>query len=194
MTPTSLNRAFGFLAACAATACLTLASPASADVSKMIRMCEGQKLCPYFLPQLPVPPGWIIDEAATHKMRMTVLVPEGSDYARADALIYAKAFYNYDKTTVDQRVARSNDHWMQQVKDAKIVRLSDISGSRPGVPFQLFQYTNPGQAYQSAEIVAFGEDTDKEGNLYGVQVVLTARSELALAATKDTLFAVLKNY
>jgi hypothetical protein len=176
-----------------AAACLMAATPSSAEVRKMMKICAG-KLCPVFLPQLRVPSGWTVDTAASSKMDVIVLVPKGFDYARAEAVIYARAFYNVKKDTVDQRVAESNRDWMEKVKDAKITRLEDVEGSKPGAPFQLFQYSNPGQASQSAEIVAFGEDTDKEGNLYGVLVVLTALSEQAMTRNKGNLLSVLKDY
>lgn len=180
---------------CALVGCLgpALAPPASADIRKTMKMCDG-KLCPIFLPALRVPEDWTVDQAASNKMGLLILVPRGSDYQGAEALIYARAFHNTEKTTVEQRVAESNARWKKQVEDARIERLEDVAGSRSGNPFQLFHYSNPSSADQAAEIVAFGEDTDKEGNLYGVQVVLTARSEKALAANKDVLIAVLKAY
>ena len=196
MSHTAPGRAFTLLTAVAilaATLGMMVAQPAAADIRKMMKICDG-KLCPVFLPELPVPSGWTVDKEASGKVDVVVLVPQGSDYARAEAVIYARAFYNDQKDTVDKRAAKSNRDWMNKVKDAKITRLEDVAGTEPGVPFQLFQYSNPGEAYQSAEIVAFGEDTDKEGNAYGVQVVLTALNEQALARNKGNLLAVLRDY
>jgi hypothetical protein len=177
--------------AISAAVCL-MAQPASADVRKIMKICE-KKLCPVYLPQLPVPAGWTVDTAASGRMDVLVLVPKGSDFARAEAVIYGRAFHNAARETVEQRVAESNRDWKTKVKDARITRLEDVAG-KAGVPFRVFQYSNSGLESQAAEIVAFGEDTDKEGNLYGVQIVLTALDQRALLRNKEDLLTVLKDY
>jgi hypothetical protein len=187
------SKTFGVTAFLLAMTCLIAVPPASAEVRKMMKICDG-KLCPVFLPQLSVPQGWTVDTAASSKMDVIVLVPRGYDYARAEAVIYARAFHNHKKDTVDKRVAESNRDWMAKVKGARITPLGTVAGSKPGIQFQVFEYINPGQAHQAAEIVAFGEDTDKEGNLYGVQVVLTALSEEALSRNKGNLLGILEDY
>lgn len=176
-----------------AVACLMSATLSSAEVRKMMKICNG-KLCPVFLPQLPVPAGWTVDTAASGKMDVMVLVPKGYDYNAAEAIIYGKAFYNAEKKTVDTRVAESNRDWLSKVKGARITPLGTVAGSRPGIQFQIFEYINPGHTSQAAEIVAFGEDSDGDGNDYGVQIVLTALSEKALERNKDNLLTVLQDY
>lgn len=182
-----------FLAAGVALSALAFTATAQADVKKIVKSCEAG-LCPLFLPELKVPAGWQVDTEASDANGIVVLVPRGTRFGDAEALIYAKAFYNARKQTIDDRVKQSNDDWLANVTDARIKRLDDVTPSRPNAPFQLYRYDNPSKGQQSAEIVAFGEDVDKEGNTYGVQVVLTALTEEGLARSEAQLLEVLKDY
>lgn len=181
-------------AAAALTAFAFFTAPdAQADVRKIMEICEGG-LCPVFLPELPVPAGWRVDEDASKANGIVVLVPDGSRFGNADAVIYARAFHNAGKRTIESRVEESNRRWLGAVKDARIERLADIAAKPNAVPFQLYRYSNPSTAQQSAEIVAFGEDTDKEGNPYGVQMVISAMSEAQLDRHKAVFLDLLKAY
>lgn len=179
-------------AAIALTAFVTVPG-AQAGVRKVMEICEGG-LCPVFLPELPVPDGWQVDDDASKANGLVVLVPAGFRFGNADAVIYARAFYNVQKRTIESRVEESNQRWLGAVKDARIERLTDIAAKQKRVPFQLYRYSNPSTAQQSAEIVAFGEDTDKEGNPYGVQMVITAMSEAQLDRHKAVFLDLLKAY
>ena len=166
---------------------------AQADIKKMVQTCNAG-LCPIFLPELPVPAGWRVDDEASKANGIVVLVPEGSSFGDAEAVIYARAFYNAEKRTIESRVEESNRHWLDAVKDAKIERLADIAARQPDVPFQLYRYSNPSTEQQTAEIVAFGEDTDKDGNPYGVQMVITAMGEAQLDRHRAVFLDLLKAY
>jgi hypothetical protein len=181
--------ALGMLAAFS----LIQAEPASAEIKKIMLVCSG-KLCPRFLPQLPKPAGWSVDEEGSKANHVPVLVPTGYDYASAEAVIYGTAFFNSDKRTIESRAETSNKDWLSRVKDAKIDRLADVRRQKGGPAFAVFRYHNPSRAQQAAEMVAFGEDTDKEGNLYGVQIVVTAADDAALAHNQAAFFEVLKEY
>jgi hypothetical protein len=169
------------------------ALPASAEIKKVMLVCS-KKLCPIFLPQLPKPAGWSVDQATSEANKVSVLVPTGSDFASAEAVIYGRAYFNSDKSTIESRAKTSNDKWLASVKNSSIERLADVARDKGGAAFQVFRYKNPGNAQQASEMVAFGEDTDKEGNLYGVQIVVTAAGEDALANNRAAFFAVLKGY
>lgn len=178
----------------AAAIALSLAAPsAHATVKKMVQSCDAG-LCPIFLPELPVPAGWQVDDAASKANGVVVLVPAGFSFGDAEAVIYARAFHNAEKRTIASRVEESNSHWLGQIKDAKIERLADISGQQQAVPFQLYRYSNPSTSQQTAEIVAFGEDTDRDGNDYGVQMVITAMSEANLDKYRSVFLDLIKAY
>ena len=168
-------------------------SPATAEIRKLIQSCPG-KLCAYYLPDLPKPKGWIVETEATDANRIAVLVPAGTDFSSAEALIYGRAYLNTEKTSVEARAATSNEKWIAAAKGAKIERLPDAIRAKGGTPFQVFHYLNPENAQQKAELVAFGEDVDKEGNAYGVQIVLTTGSEAALKKNEAAFLGILKKY
>ena len=182
-----------------AAACLTLAGlaaalapSASAEVKKVMLQCEG-KLCPLFLPQLAAPAGWSADEKASEANKVSVLVPAGSDFHTAAAVIYARAFFDAEKTTIQDRVETSNKKWLEIEKGAKIERLPDIARAK-GAAFEVLHYVNPKNAQQKAEIIAFGEDTDKDGNAYGIQIVLTTTGEAALKKNQAAFMSLVKGY
>ena len=182
------------LAALATTALLlaALAPPACAEVQKVMLQCEGE-LCPLFLPQLTAPTGWNADEEASQANKVSVLVPAGSDFHSAAAVIYARAYFNADKTTIQDRVETSNKKWLEIAKGAKIERLPDVARAK-GAAFEVFHYVNPKNAQQEAEIIAFGEDTDKDGNAYGIQIVLTTTGEAALKKNQAAFMSLVKGY
>lgn len=172
---------------------LALAPNAQAEVKKMMQVCDAG-LCPVFLPELPVPSGWQVDDEASKANGLVVLVPNGSRFGNADAVIYARAFYNIERRTIESRVEESNQRWLGEVKDARVERLDDIAARQKNPPFQLYRYSNPSTKQQSAEIVAFGEDTDKEGNPYGVQMVISAMSETQLDTHRTVFLDLIKAY
>jgi hypothetical protein len=176
-----------------ATVNLIQAAPASAEVKKFMLLCSG-KLCPLFLPMLPKPAGWSDDQEASKANHVSVIVPTGFDYGSAEAVIYGRAFYKSDKSTIESRAETSNSNWLSRVKDARIERLADVRRQKGGPAFAVFRYHNPGNAQQASELVAFGEDKDKEGNLFGVQIVLTTASDQALANNERAFLDVLKDY
>lgn len=169
------------------------ADPASAEIKTFMLQCAG-KLCPLFLPELPKPIGWSTDQEGTAANHVSVIVPAGYDYSSAEAVIYGRAFFNSDKSTIASRAEASNKNWLSRVKDAKIERLADVKRQKGGPAFAVFRYSNPSNPQQASEMVAFGEDNDKEGNRYGIQIVLTTASDGALADNEKAFFTVLKNY
>lgn len=184
-----------FVAACAMLAAFVVmtATPGSAEIKKVMLKRLG-KLQPLFLPQLPTPAGWSFHQSTSGVFRVTVLVPTGSDFRSAEAKIYGVADYNADKTTIDSRARNGNDTWLSNGMNRSVERLADVARDKGGPAFQVFRYRYPSDARQTAEIVAFGEDTDKEGNLYSVQIVLSAKGDKGLADNKDAFVTVLKNY
>ena len=181
-------------AAClvAASLAAALAPPASAEVKKVMLQCAG-KLCPLLLPQLAAPTGWRADEEASQAQQVSVLVPAGADFGSAEALIYAKATFSTEKQTIHERAEISNKQWLVSEKGAKIERLPDVPHAK-GAAFEVYRYLNPTNAQQRAEIVAFGEDTDSDGNAYRLQIVLTTTGEAALKRNEATFLSLLKGY
>src|SRR6266513_395070 len=81
------SQAIAFLAA-ALIACAS----AHAEVQKFLNPC-GQQLCASYQLVLTPPDGWAIDKQANRQNKIQVMVPNGTNFATADPLIYVEVFY-----------------------------------------------------------------------------------------------------
>ena len=179
-------------AAAIAFALLACSGAARAEVQKFIIDCGG-KLCPRYQINLTPPQGWVLDARATWHNKIQMMVPKGTDFASAPALIYVQVFYHRDKSQTLADFARvSNDHWRAQVKDAKITELPavDRANGKPG--FLRFAFENPSKAQQAYELGAFGIDNDKDGNEFVLDVVMTGADKAALERAEQDYVAFLK--
>jgi len=175
-----------------ALAAVLSAGGAQAEVQKFIRSCDG-KLCPYYRIVLTPPDGWIIDEAATKKNDVQIIVPKGKTFGNAPALIYVQVFYHRDKRQTLAKFAEvSNDRWRARVKDAKISPLPAIERANGKPGFLRFAFENPGKAQQAFEVGAFGIDSDKDGNEFVLDVVMTGLNKSALDNAEKDYIAFLK--
>jgi hypothetical protein len=176
-------------ALCAATLGLV---PARAEVQKFMATCNGQ-LCPYYRLVLTPPSGWEIDEQATKENNVQVIVPKGSDFSNAPALIYVQVFYHPDKKqTLEDFAKVSNARWQAEEKNAKITALATVprANGKPG--FLRFAFDNPDKPQQAYEVGAFGIDNDGDGNEFVLDVVMTGAEKAALAKAENDYIAFLK--
>jgi hypothetical protein len=185
-------RRFRLTAIALAGALLAFAGAARAEVLKFIDTCGG-KLCPYYQLVLTPPQGWVIDEQATKQKKVQILVPKGTDFGSAPALIYVQVFYHANKQQSLADFARvSNERWRAHVKDAKVTELAAVprANGKPG--YLRFAFENPSRAQQAHEIGAFGIDADKDGNEFVLDVVITAGSKQDLDRADKDYVAFLK--
>jgi hypothetical protein len=168
----------------AAVVALPLAlQPAQADVQKFLNICrsdEDTKLCPSFALTLTPPQGWVEDKAASKQHGVQVLVPNGKSFGNAEALIYVKVSARQEKQELTDFIRVSQERWRKGARDSKITPLAEVARQNGKPPFLPFRYETPSLAQQAHEIVAFGVDSDKEGNDYVLMVVMTGRSKKAL--------------
>ena len=169
-----------------AFALLAGAGAARAEVQKFVVNC-GAKFCPYYQITLTPPHGWVLDARATWHNKIQVMVPKGTDFSTAPALIYVQVFYHPNKSQTLADFARvSNERWRAQVKDAKITALPAVKRANGKPGFLRFAFENPSKAQQAYELGAFGIDTDKDGNEYVLDVVMTGGDKGAIdRAEKD---------
>jgi len=159
--------------------------PAGAEVQKFMNICgkaeQGVRLCPSFALVLTPPGGWVEDKAASRQNGVQMMVPKGKTFRDAETLIYVKVSHHQDKNQpLADFVRVSQDRWRAAVPDTKIGNLPELARKDGKPPFLLFEYENPSRAQQSHERVAFGLDTDKDGNEYVLTVVMTGRSKKGL--------------
>jgi hypothetical protein len=162
------------------------AGSARAEVQKFLSVCD-RKLCPYFHIVLMPPHGWVVDAEATRINRLQIIVPAGKNFATAPALIYVQVLYHRDKQQSLADFARvSNERWRAHVKGAKISELPAVTRTNGKPGFLRFAYQNPSKMQQAYEFGAFGIDSDKDGNEFVLDVVMTGADKTALdRAEKD---------
>jgi hypothetical protein len=177
-------------AACAAP--MFCSAPARAEVQKFLNPC-GQHLCASYQLALTPPDGWAIDKQASRQNRIQVMVPNGTSFATADPLIYVEVFYHRDKQQTLADFARvSNARWVTANAKAKISELAPVERSDGKPPFIRFTFDNPDKAQQAYEIGAFGIDSDKDGNEFVLDVVISGSSKEALERADAAYMSLLK--
>ncbi len=169
----------------AAVAALLAAAPAKADIRKIVHLCGEQgaqaRLCPSFELALTPPAGWVQDKAATRANGVQVLVPQGRTFGNAEALIYVRVSLRENREQpLAEFVRVSQQRWRNAVPDTRIAGLADAARGAGKPPFLVFAYENPSRPQQAHERVAFGLDSDGDGNSYVLTVVMTGRSQKAL--------------
>ncbi len=171
---------------------LVVGGAARATVQKYINDCGG-KLCPSFALVLTPPHGWVVDRAASRRYKVQIIVPKGSSFGDAEALIYVKVAWHPEMQQSLADYARvSNDRWRAAAPDAKISVLPAVARANGKPDYLRFAYVNPSKPQQAYEVGAFGVDADKDGNEYVLQVVMTGRAKKQLDLAEKDYIAFLK--
>ena len=174
-------------------ALIMCATSARAEVQKFLNPCSGQKLCASYTLVLTPPDGWVVDDKATNENKVQILVPKGQSFASAEPLIYVQVFYQPDKQQALADFARlSNARWLAANLSAKITELPAVERSNGKSAFLRFAFENPGKAQQAFEVGALGMDSDKDGNDFVLDVVMTGNSKAAWDRADAAYIAFLK--
>jgi hypothetical protein len=137
--------------------------------------------------------GWVVDDKATNENKVQILVPKGQSFATAEPLIYLQVFYQPDKQQALADFARlSNARWLAANPGANITELPAVERSNGKSAFLHFAFENPGKAQQAFEVGALGVDSDKDGNDFVLDVVMTGNSKAALDRADAAYIAFLK--
>jgi hypothetical protein len=175
-----------------ALATVLFAGTAQAEVQKFMHQC-GSKLCPSFQIVLTPPDGWVIDKAASDENRVQIIVPKGTDFSDAPALIYVQVYYHRDiQQSLSNFAEISNARWKAHVNDAKISAQPAIERANGKPGFLRFAFENPSKKQQAYEFGAFGIDGDKDGNEFVLDVVMTGLDKAALDHAEKDYIAFLK--
>lgn len=169
------------------------AAAAHTEVQKFINPCGGQQLCPSFQLVMTPPDGWVLDAQATKENNVQIMVPKGKTFATAQPLMYVRVFYHKDKQqTLDDFARVSNERWLAASAKAKIAALAAVARTNGKPGFLRFSYENQGKAQQAYEMGAFGLDSDKDGNEFVLDVVMTGNSKKTLDRAEKDYVAFLK--
>jgi hypothetical protein len=141
----------------------------------------------------PTPDGWVLDAKATAENRVQIMVPKGQSFASAEPLIYVEVIYQPDKQQTLADFARLNNaRWLAGNPRAKITELPVVERLSSKPAFLRFAFENPAKAQQAFEIGALGVDSDKDGNDFVLDVVMSANSKAALDRADAAYTAFLK--
>ena len=173
---------------------LIVSAAAQAEVLKFMNHCAAQQqLCPSYQLVLTPPDGWVLDAKASAENKVQIMVPKGQSFATAEPLIYVQVFYQPDKQQTLADFARtSNTRWIAANSTAKISELPTVERANGKPAFLRFAFDNPGKAQQAYEVGALGADSDKDGNDFVLDVVMTGNSKAALERADAAYTAFLK--
>ena len=164
-----------------AAAMILCNAAARAEVQKFLNPCGGQKLCASYALVLTPPDGWVVDAKATAENKVQIMVPKGQSFATAEPLIYVQVIYQPDKQqTLADFAHLSNERWLAANPRAKISELPAVERANGKPAFLRFVFENPGKAQQGFEVGALGVDSDKDGNDFVLDVVMSGNSKAAL--------------
>jgi len=167
---------------------LIAAVPGSAEVEKLAVPSEhGVDF--YWWPRLPATDGWLHDEEASQTLAANVLVPEGSSFAEAPAVMYAKALYKPrapEIQSIQELVESDRGEFERDMPTLRIERLPDLTTGDHRALIQL-SFTHSGEG--NWERVAYGE----EGNYYLI-FVISARNEADLKGAVPAFEKLLASY
>ena len=176
-----------------AAAVIFCTASAHAEVQKFLNPCGGQKLCASYALVLTPPDGFIVDAKATAENKVQIMVPKGQSFASAEPLIYVQVFYQPDKQqTLADFVRFSNARWLAANPRAKISELPAVERANGKPAFLRLAFENIGKAQQAYEVGALGVDSDKDGNDFVLDVVMSGSSKTALDRADAAYTAFLK--
>lgn len=172
----------------------TLASgTAGAEVQKIMQVCNG-KLCPSFTLVLTPPADWDLDKAASEENRVQMLVPRGTNFHDARAVIYVRVSLKDKGQPLSDFIRVSQERWRQAVADTKISKLPPVERGNGKGAFEPFRYENPSRPQQPFELVAFGTDTDKDGNDFILTVVMSGKDQKVIEQAQASYLELLRGH
>jgi hypothetical protein len=180
------------LIALVAGALIASAAPACAEVQKFVVQCGGHEACPSYRLVVTPPDGWVLDQKASSENKVQIMVPRGESFATAEPLIYAQIFFHDTRQPLSDFARVSNARWLAANPGAKISELPAVERTNGKPPFLRFAFENPGKAQQAFEVGAFGLDSNKDGNEFVLDVVMTGNDKAALDRAEAAYVSFLK--
>jgi hypothetical protein len=170
-----------------------LAAPARAEIEKFMRDCD-MKLCAFYRASITIPEGWVENKEASRELGVQMLLPKDVDFEKAPTKIYALVRYNKDKQPVSAITKDTYRDWKERSKKAKIAKLADVVRANGKPAFERHQFEAPELDEQGYEMTALAADTDKDGNAFVVELVLSANTREAFKASVAAYLSILKAY
>lgn len=175
-----------------AIGCL-VSTTVNAEVQKHLQICDG-KLCPSFTLVLTPPVEWDLDKAASEENRVQMLIPRGMTFHDARAVIYVRVAVKDKDQPLSDFIRVSQERWRQSVADTRISKLPPVERGNGKAAFEPFRYENPSRPQQPFELVAFGTDTDKDGNDFILTVVMSGKDQKAIEQAQNSYLELLRRH
>ncbi|MFT4253805.1 MAG: hypothetical protein QM608_15135 [Caulobacter sp.] len=175
----------------AAALCLITPLPAAAQITKaMIPTETGFE--PHWWPEITAPAGWSALDDARHENNCKALTPAGQTFRDAPAVIYACATRREgDADGLAAFLEQDQAKFLADDPSLKLERLPDMVTAAGG-PLTLYRQT-PGKG-ANWELVAYGQETDADGQTFFLTFVLSARSPEALSKGEAAYKAMVAGY
>ena len=170
-----------------------VSTSANAEVQKFMQICND-KLCPSFTLVVTPPLEWEVDKAASEENRVQMLIPRGMNFHDARAIIYIRVSAKDKDQQLADFIRVSQERWRQSVADTKISKLPIVERGNGKAAFEPFRYENPSRPQQPFELVAFGIDTDKDGNDFVLTVVMSGKDQKAIEQAQSSYLELLRRH
>jgi hypothetical protein len=168
-----------------------LVNPTSAEIQKMVAMCQGQNLCPWYKAVVSPPKGWAEDKDFGGAHFITALFPDKAQLGPVAPVIYVQVSLHRDDQTLDENITQNQSIWRKSEPAAKITPMADSLRSDGRAPFKVFLYENPTHPKQAFEMMAFTLEKQPDGSHYIITVVDTASNRKGIDGSHDAYMAVL---
>lgn len=167
---------------------LLISLTAQAEIEKTAVPCETG-LCLYWWPKLPPLKGWHQDKDQSYHYGVNALAPDGSSFAKAETVIYAKASYKPripETKTLEMFIADDRKEFADSVPG---ITIKEVDALISGDGEKLRSFTFFPKQKGNWEQVAYGE----EGEFYLV-FTLSSHSKEAFDRTQSAYRELIAHY
>ena len=165
---------------------LGVAAGAHAEIEKTAAPgCDDSTVCTYVWPKVAPPPGWRQDKDISQRLNLNLMVPE--DAKGLSVYLYAGVMPGEDRpATVAGFIAEDKETLLADYPGLQSTDLPPLT-TADGQVLPVVQF-DPTQGHGRFDVVAYGEETDGEGNRYYLTFVISGKTQ----ALRDGNLAVLK--
>lgn len=176
----------------ALAAAFTIA-PASAEVETLFEL-RGTEIRPVFRLVFAPPAGWEANEEGLQQFGLPVYVPKGQGFHDAPAIIYIRVSGNEENRPLSAFIDVSQTRWKKAVPDTQVTKAGNEIRANGRGEYLVYRIRNPSRPAQAYEMLAYGEDKDKDGKKYFVMISITAKSQKALEDAEQAYRSALRTH
>ena len=107
---------------------------------------------------------------------------------------YIRVSHKDPKRSIEDFIEVSQGRWKQKVPDTQVTKAANEKRDNGQGEFLVYKILNPSHPKQGWEMLAYGEDKDKDGNMYFVMISITATSQKALDDAEKAYRAALRTH